>query len=306
MLSRVAHQVYWLARYIERTEDSARLLIAYSLVVLDLPKSVRVQWLELIQITGNLTLFESHYKRIDEPDVMNFLLADRRNSGSVVASIAGARENLRTTREIFPSEMWEALNQLYHFSVDGAAGGIGRRGRYAFLAEVITQCQQMYGILSSSMSRDAVYRFLALGFNVERIDMTTRILDVGAATINAQSGVSGRMKDALWLSIVNAVNAEQMFRRRRLTVGAETVISFLLHDPEFPRAVARCLETIDSSFKALPRNRGPRNELRRLQRDVDALQVDAAFTAALTDKLDWLQLELGGLHERIAKTWFRL
>lgn len=306
MLSRVAHQVYWLARYIERTEDSARLLIAYSLVVLDLPKSVRLHWQELIHITGNWALFESRYKRLDERNVMNFLLADRGNPGSVVSSIAAARENLRTTREIFPTEMWETLNRLHHFSVDGAGGAIGRRGRYAFLAEVIMQCQQIYGILSSSMSRDAVYRFLALGFNVERIDMTTRILDVGAANIDAQSGISDRMKDALWLGIVKAVNAEQMFRRRRLTVSAETVISFLLHDPEFPRAISRCLETIDSSLKALPRNRGARKALRVFANEVDDIAVDKAFTSALTKKLDWLQLELGGLHERIAKTWFRL
>ena len=89
-------------------------------------------------------------------------------------------------------------------------------------------------------------------------------------------------------------------------VSAETVISFLLHDPEFPRAIARCLETIDASLKALPRNRGPRRTLRRFQKEVDDIEVDETFTAALTKKLDWLQLELGGVHERIAKTWFRL
>ena len=306
MLSRVAHQVYWLARYLERAEDSARMLNAYFHVVLDLPTSVRLQWLELIHITGNWALFESRYKRMDERNVMNFLLADARNPGSVVSSIATARENLRTTREIFPSEVWETLNRLYRYSRENASGAIARRNRYEFLSEVIGECQLIYGILSASMSRDAVFSFLTLGFNLERIDMTTRILDVGVATISAQSDVSDRMKDALWLSIVKAVNAEQMFRRRRLAVGAETAIAFMLHDAHFPRAISRCLEAMDTSLKALPRNRGPRNALRKFYKEVDAVQVDELFTSEITEKLDWLQLELAGVHERIANTWFRV
>ena len=306
MLSRVAHQVYWLARYLERAEDSARMLNAYFHVVLDLPTSVRLQWLELIHITGNWTLFESHYKRLDERNVMNFLLADTRNPGSVISSISAARENLRTTREIFPSEIWETLNGLYHHCLENAGAAIARRKRYDFLSEVIGECQLIYGILSGSMSRDAVYRFLTLGFNLERIDMTTRILDVGAATINAQSEISDRMKDALWTSIVKAVNAEQMFRRRRLAISAETAISFMLHDAHFPRAISRCLEAMDTALRTLPRNRGPRNALRKFHKDVDAVHVDELFTSEITEKLDWLQQELAGVHERIAKTWFRV
>ena len=306
MLSRVANQVYWLARYLERAEDSARMLNAYFHVVLDLPASVRLKWLDLIHITGNWTLFESRYKRLDERNVMNFLLADTRNPGSVVSAISMARENLRTTREIFPSEIWETLNGLFRYSLENASSAIARRNRYGFLREVIGECQLIYGVLSGSMSRDAVYRFLTLGFNIERIDMTTRILDVGVATINSQSDISDRMKDALWLSIVKAVNAEQMFRRRRLAVSAETAIEFMLHDEHFPRAISRCLEAIDTSFKSLPRNRGPRNALRKFYREVDAVQVDELFTSEITERLDWLQLELAVVHERIAKTWFRL
>ncbi len=282
------------------------MLVAYSLVLLDLPKSVRLEPRELIHITGNRTLFESHYRKADERNVINFLMADARNPGSIVSSIVAARENLRTTREIFPTEVWETLNNLYRFSAEDASRSVGRRGRYAFLTDVIRECQQINGILATSMSRDAVYRFLALGTNVERIDMTTRILDVGAATIAAQSAISDRMKDALWRGIVRAVNAEQMFRRRRLPVSAETVIGFLLHDPEFPRAVSRCLDSIDTSLRALPRNRGPRKTLREFQTEVDAVIVDERFTSRLTEKLDWIQLELGELHERIAKTWFRV
>lgn len=306
MLSRVAHQVYWLARYLERAEDTARMLNAYFYVVLDLPKSVRLQWLELIHITGNWALFESLYKRLDERNVMNFLLVDPRNPSSVVSSISTARENLRTTREIFPSEIWEALNNLYHYSTENANSAIARRKRYDYLSEVIYECQLIYGILSGSMSRDAVYRFLTLGFNLERIEMTTRILDVGAATIDAQSEISDRMKDALWLSIVKAVNAEQMFRRRRLAVSAESAISYMLHDEHFPRAISRCLEAMDTAMRTLPRNKGPRNALEKFYTEVDGIQVDELFTSEITKKLDWLQLELAGVHERIAKTWFRL
>ncbi len=306
MLSRVAHQVYWLARHLERTEETARLVMAYYLVVLDLPKSVKLEWHELIDVADNWQLFESRYKRHDERNIMNFMLADRHNPGSVASSIALARENLRTTREIYPSEVWETLNRLHHFSTENAGRATARRYRYEYLSDVIRQCQQIYGMLSGTLSRDAVYRFITLGFNVERIDMTTRILDVGSATLGAQSEISERFRDALWLSIVKAVNAEQMFRRRQVTVSAESVVSFLLHDPGFPRAISRSLAAMDTSLRDLPRHRRPLEALRHFKNEVDAMVVDEAFSAELTVKLRWLQTELADVHARIAKTWFRI
>lgn len=304
MLSRVAYQVYWLARYLERTEGTARLLSAYHLTRLDVPRSMTMHWEELIHVNGAHEVFANRYRRHDERNVVNFLLSDPTNPGSVLTSASAARENLRTTREVFPSEIWEAVNGLYHFTRDECAGATARRRRYQFLSRVIEHCQLIMGMLTGTMSRDTLYQFLAMGFNLERVDMTTRILDVGAAALGAQSEVSEQLHDALWLNIVKAVNAEQMFRRRRIAVSGESVVGFLLHDPSFPRSVMRCLDAISTSMGGLPRDRKPRIALTRFIHAMKRSEVSGKDLDDLRKGLDQLQLELARLHQRIASTWF--
>ena len=117
MLSRVARRIYWLARYIERAENTARLVNTYHFLLLDLPRGTRVGWELLPVITGGYTLFAEHYQRHDERNTVKFLLADSFNPGSLVNSITSARENARTSREILPGQAWEQINELQLFAI---------------------------------------------------------------------------------------------------------------------------------------------------------------------------------------------
>ena len=107
MLSRVAENVYWMARYLERAEDTARLLSVNSHLLLDLPRATKLGWSEIIAITGNDELFDEFYPTRDEASVLSFMCGDRRYPGSILSSLASARENLRTTRDVIPREIWE-------------------------------------------------------------------------------------------------------------------------------------------------------------------------------------------------------
>ena len=115
MLSRVAQNIYWMARQIERAEDTARIINVNSNLLLDLPRNTTFGWLPLIFIVGAEKLFfEKDPNRLaDETTVLKFLISDRDHPSSIISSLAAARENLRTTRDTVPQEVWEQVNGLY-------------------------------------------------------------------------------------------------------------------------------------------------------------------------------------------------
>ncbi|WP_312914369.1 alpha-E domain-containing protein [Candidatus Competibacter phosphatis] len=182
MLSRVAQNIYWMARQIERAEDTARIINVNSNLLLDLPRNTTFGWLPLIFIVGAEKLFfEKDPNRLaDETAVVKFLISDRDNPGSIISSLAAARENLRTTRDTVPQDAWEQVNGLYIYARDHVPT---RRGRFEFMRRVIHGAQQINGMLSGAMSRTAAYDFVRLGRYLERADMTTRILDVRSANL---------------------------------------------------------------------------------------------------------------------------
>ncbi len=183
MLSRVAERMYWAARYLERVENTARLVSVYDNLLFDLPRSVNIGWFNLVVINSGTELFHERYRVQDERNVVKFMLADDTNPSSMLSSLQMLRENIRTARDVLPAEAWELVNELQLYARKNIQQGINRSARHAFLNHVIEGCQGINGLFGSSMSRDAAWDFLRLGCNLERADMTTRLLDAGAAAL---------------------------------------------------------------------------------------------------------------------------
>lgn len=135
MLSRVAGNIYWMARYLERAEDLARLINVNANLALDLPKGLSPIWGQLVAITGA----EGYAEEFNERSVLKFLISDKKNQVSIMSSMAFARENARTIRDVIPREIWETINTTYLYSKDQAQQALTKRGRYPFLQEII-QC----------------------------------------------------------------------------------------------------------------------------------------------------------------------
>ncbi len=198
MLSRVAERVYWMSRYLERAQDTARLTRTYSHLIMDLPKGAEPPWHIMVDILDAQVAFAAKYRQGSEKNVLKFLIADQTNPASIPFSIRAARENVRTTRDVLPDEAWELVNELYLYVKDNAEGSAGRRLRYDFLSEVISRCQMINGLLMDSLSRDHAYGFVKLGRLVECAEMTTRIIDVGAGNIMMRSEQSAAIDPLLW------------------------------------------------------------------------------------------------------------
>lgn len=306
MLSRVAERLYWMARYVERAENTARLVEVYANLFLDLPRSVDLGWSTLITITGMEDAFNDRFQNADERNVVRYLLADPNHPGSVISSLAAARENLRTTRDVVPSEAFEAINELYLETREKAQQAVNRGGRHAWLDSVICGCQQIAGLLMGTMSHNQGYRFVELGRHLERADMTTRIIDSGVATLLSDEEADSLLTIMLWINVLRSSSGYQMYRQHvRHRVNGRDVARFLLADVEFPRAVSYCAEALERSLRRLPRHDRPLAALARLQRLLEQADERAlGEPRAIHEYIDTIQQEISDLHDALAATWF--
>ena len=305
MLSRVAERLYWMARYVERAENTARLARAYSYLMLDLPNGVGLSWQQLIDITGNQELYRKRHRTAGERNVMRFVLSEQENPGSLISSLSMARENVRTTRDLVPSEGWEHVNELYLFGKKKLARNALPKGLYDFLSEITMRCQQITGLLAGTMSHGDAYQFVRIGRNLERFDMTSRILDVGSATLLAKGAELERLEGRLWTYLLRSLSAHQMYRQYvRRQIRPDIALGYLLHDTHFPRAMGHTLGEIQSCLSLLPRHEEPLRCIAELSEQVQTSDVSQLYPQGLHGFLDKLQLELGGLHQQIVHTWF--
>ncbi len=306
MLARVAERMYWLGRQIERAESTARFVSVYANLLLDLPRATRLGWEALITIAGAEDPFFARHEHADERNVVRFLLADERNPGSITASCLLARENARSAREILPREAWEEINELALSTREHATESVARRSRASFLIDVQRGCQLVAGILDGTMSHDASYDFILLGRNIERADMTTRIVDVGTAEIAVDAaGDLEAFTNLLWMAVLRSVSGYQMYRREiRGRVSGEDVVDFLFGDNEFPRSVAHCLDQLDACATRLPRGETCSRSLTGLRRRMQRADVPALLESGLHEFVDDVQAALATSHDEIVATWF--
>jgi len=315
MLSRAAESLYWMARYLERAENTARLINATQQLLLDLPEGASFGWEALTGIVGLGTLFEQNYGQADEASVVDFLVCSSRNPGSIQSCVRFARENCRTMRDVLPRDLWERMNSLYLASRRYSQPGIAWPERRRMLEELIRDRQTVSGVLASCMSHDVAWQFIGMGEHIERADMTTRILDIQSAiVIPRQPGPGASAVQAtFWVGVLNSLSALQMFRRHAPGAGvgesgvnSEQVLTYLIHDPRFPRSVVYCLDAIETHLADLPHNTEPLRALRVARRRADRTCAEDLQRTRRQDFLDSIQADLALIHDAIASEYFHL
>jgi uncharacterized alpha-E superfamily protein len=324
MLSRAAESLYWMARYLERAENTARLINATQQLLLDLPRGASFGWEALTRIVGLDRLFQQNYATPDEASVVDFLMTSPRNPGSIQSCVRFARENCRVMRDVLPRDLWERMNSLYLASRRYSQDGLSRATRRQMLEQLICDRQTVTGVLASCMSHDVAWQFIGLGEHIERADMTTRILDIQSAILmpqqqlqqqqqQQQQGAADPVHALLWVGVLNSLSGLQMYRRHAASAGSgdggitgESVLRYLICDPHFPRSVAFCLDSLESSLAELPHNLDPLRELRTARRRTDRATGSDLAAAGRHDFLDAIQGDLAQLHDAIAREYFHL
>lgn len=306
MLSRVAERVYWMARYLERAEKTARLINVHTTLLMDLPGRMEINWYTLIRLFNSEKVFQDLYEWGNEANVTQFLIADHNNPASLVSSLANVRENVRTSLDVLPEEIWEQANQIHLLMGQSLPRIADRHKRQSFLRDVTKHCQCIRGALDSHMSRDHSFDFTQIGKHLERADMSSRILEVTSLLLSeGRSDLVRKYDGILWTNLLQSLSARQMYLQHiHSRVEGQQVMRFLLTDEVFPGSIAYSLAAITRRMRYLPEPTQPTQTALGIRdylvaQDLSAIPADKVHTL-----MDYLQGEFGKLHMAIAKTWF--
>jgi uncharacterized alpha-E superfamily protein len=273
LLARVAEDLYWAARYLERAEDTARIVREHTNLIVDFPVSVPLTWEPLIAVTGGSV--GDLPGRHSEIAIVTGLVSDQSNPSSIAWCVERARENLRTCREVIPQDFWLTVNDLHLYVSSHADEGVDRRSRNRFLSRVIAETQRAVSLLETGEGQLADVQWAGVLRSLSALQM--------------------------------------YHRTRHEPVEAAPVVEFLLRDRDFPRSVRCCLGKVAASVVRLPRPErltdAVGSAIARIERGPGAQPAGTLAAEVQPDllraELDGVQLALAGLSDRIGAAYFR-
>ena len=258
MLSRTANNLYWMARHIERAENTARVLdVTYRMSLL--PYRVPDQswadpWALPLVITGLATdYYELFPGSLGSERVLRYMALDPDNPSSIHSCVQSARENARTVRGAITSEMYEDINGLWLEIKDRTYEGILAGGISEFFDWVKMRSHQFRGVTFGTMLRDEAYHFIRLGTFMERADTTARILDVKYHTLlPSVADVGGAVDYYQWGALLRSVSAFDSYRKvYRDVITPMKVAELLILRDDVPRSLHACTREIHDILRGL-------------------------------------------------------
>jgi uncharacterized alpha-E superfamily protein len=308
MISRVAEHCFWMSRYLERAESTARILEVNEALLLDFSVPTGEQWRPLLIISGVAGMHDGS----DGESVQNFLTWEEANPISIVSSLAAARENARIIREVISADMWERINYYYLWIQTPVARDLYERSRSDFYNQIKRINQLVLGISEGTMSHGETWEFYSLGKYLERSSQTARILDVKYHLLLPRlEDVGMPIDNAHWTAILRSCSAYEPFLKKRLLGDpGHSVADFLILDRLFPRSVRFCLtecrqrvHSISGRSPAQPGNE-VEHALDSLVRWLNLVKIDDLVRAGLHEELIRIISRIDEIGNAIYRTYF--
>ncbi|MCI5045931.1 MAG: alpha-E domain-containing protein [Aquisalinus sp.] len=295
MLSRAAENIFWLARNIERAEANARLLEMGRRMTMLPGSSGRDEWRSVLRASGTMRLV-SQDESVTEEVAVNTLLLDEQNHSSIRSSLVLARNNAKAVRTAMTQQMWETLNTGWR-DFDGMAPAKASENLESIIESVMIRTATFRGAAEGSMLRNDRYDFLRIGWFLERIDNTLRLLDVKYYILLPESDVVGGGRDYhQWTSLLSAVSAMRAFYHAYESDYAPwRIADFLILNDDFPRSIRYCMGQIAAHLNAL----GNRYEQKK------ACQDTADGLLSRLSDLETGEIFQSGLHEFLTEMMSR-
>jgi uncharacterized alpha-E superfamily protein len=312
MLSRIADSLFWLSRYMERAEDTARILdVNYHMLLEESDKFYRLRWDPLLVMAGEETRFRSLYDEANARTVFEFLAFRQDNPNSILQCIAKARENARTIRDRLSREMWEDINGLYHAVNEFDTRRELAAGPHRFCDLVKFGAHRFHGVTDATVPHDEGWEFLRIGCHLERAEMTARLVDVQYQYLFENPNLAGQADNHQWMAVLKSVGAYEAYRRKYYSqIEPQQVADMLILHPLHPRSIRFSIGEVQSGLRALS-NTLPGSYSNEAERQtgkvLEALRYDRIediFQRGLHIYLNNLLGSCLCIGEQIARTYF--
>jgi len=313
MLSRTADHLFWMSRYTERAENTARLLdVNYQTSLL--PQSAEVAqegWEGLLRISELMPSYQYQYGEINSADVLRFMVSDEMNPSSIVSCLRSARENARAVRGVLTTEVWETQNQTWLELQRLLKNGAVKDDPAKFFEWVKYRSHLSRGVAIGTMLQDEAFHFYRMGTFLERADNTARLIDVKFQAVGTDFfGTPQTTEQELdfyhWSAILRSVSAFEVYRKvYRTVITPERVAELLILRPDMPRSLLACMNEVVNNLRAVSNDTSAETERHagKLRAELQFGRIDEILTnglhAFLTQFLDRVNL-LGG---RISRTF---
>ncbi|WP_339823930.1 alpha-E domain-containing protein [uncultured Parasphingorhabdus sp.] len=270
MLGKTAASLFWMARLLERTENSARLIEAGFRIALTHSSSSVDEWASILASSGAKKSYLAKHEDYSSAKVIDFLLRDKSNPGSVISLIKQARDSARTARIALTREVWEATNEAWMNLKTALASPVEERDLPDVLAVVRQQSSLVRGAVMGTMLRNDGFNFIRLGTFIERADSTARILDVKYYLLLPSIAQIGTAVDNVqWETILRSVSAQRSYRwLNGSDISALSVAEYLILHRQMPRSLAFCYAQISDNLGHLEREYGNEVTSHRLADDI--------------------------------------
>ena len=293
LLSRYAENLFWMARYLERAENLARLLDVT--MVFSAASRDEQNWQSILQLHSDADEYALYHPRVTQEGVIDFYLLEERNPNSIISCITQARSNASRLRAIISTEMWVQINVMYNYVRGLKSDVLHPQMITEIFAKIRRQCSTHNGIAEVTFYHDQGWHFYSVAKHLERADQTTRLLDIKYHLLLPQAfHVGSTIDNVQWLSVLRSVSGYHAFRRNHPdALSPANVAGFLIFGAYFPRSV---IANIDGTLNAL-------NTL-HTEFGVDAVIEATKVTQALRDDLMRHTIEeiIGqGMHEYLDK-----
>ncbi|SMF18099.1 Uncharacterized conserved protein, Alpha-E superfamily [Tistlia consotensis] len=310
LLSRYAEAIYWLARYVERSENTARVLDVNETFSRD--SQGGQNWASIVALYADAEDFDERYGEATAETVLRFYLLDDQHPGSILSAVRAARENARTLRPLISTEMWVNLNTFFNRMRALRDEDIAEERVARLLAWIKESCQAHTGITEGTFYRDEGWYFYEMGRAIERADQTTRLLDVKYHLLLPSVAAVGSPLDlSQWNAVLRSAAGYHAFRRIHpsgMTVAR--VADFLLFNRRFPRSVAACVDEVNERLTTLRSRYGLKGGSAALERldevraVLDNEPVERVLAQGLHEFLDWIQLQMSDVGWLIGRDFF--
>lgn len=303
MLGRTAGGLYWLFRYLERAENTARLIEVGERIALTRSRRGDDEWASILATTGCTEGFESVHDELTGANVIDYMLRDRTNPSSVLSTIKAARDDGRMVRTALTREVWEAVNACYLSLTEALARKLALRDVPDVLQLIRDRTAFVRGTMAGTMLRDEVYDFARIGTFLERADYTARLLDVKYYVLLPTAGMVGSDLDNVqWDTILRSLSAESSYRAiHGHEISPREIARFLVFDRRLPRSLAFCYAKLRANLGYLCETYGARSRsmemVETLNDELGRWTIDKVFARGLHETTQ----ELLGIHARLGR-----